>query len=311
MNFFAMASHAAVWAEIGEIESRQNINIQLGLPIQAEADQVIVSRRQYALSWDVGERTPLWVGWVLNRSFLGTTARSKNFKMDQQLESYLTDWSQQSVRPDDFKGTCIDKGHQVASGDRTSSTPDNQSTFLMSNIAGQTAFLNRRSWVSFEKFLRVLVLEQGREVFAYSGGSSDQWGYIGPKKDIKVSKENFKVVVIKPAGSQGWDLSKFRLLVLNFPNSTSKGTDPLVDREQACYDSAHTIQLAEENRAPLWLPYVTSLNAVEVSSKSSFKFLDAITPITQRELNDLINQQIRNGHQYKNPVQMLMSTELW
>ena len=287
--FSSTGSHEPV---IGDTDLQHSTQLEFGVPQVSESDSVIISRKQYALSWSTDRRVPLWVGWGLQKRDLGAVSRSNVFRVDHDLDEFLADRNQKAVRPDEYQKTCLDRGHQAPSGDRTASLPDNQATFYMSNMTPQSSYLNRRTWLSLERFARRLVEEQGKELSIYAGsvfGGSDS--AIGPKKDIQVPKQNYKILVIKPAGGGTSNTADFRLLVVSFDNLTSKGTDPLVDHEQACYDSEHYMRLSDQDRRDYWRQNISSLEAVEQASGISFPFLKGIQALTPEEIDQLVKQQ--------------------
>jgi endonuclease G, mitochondrial len=276
---------------IGEVPLQSNYHASMGIPSAngQATDQVIVSKKQYVLNWNIAQRVPFWVGWSVSKRLLGDVERTNVFRQDPLLADYLG--VDQAVHPKEYEGSCIDRGHQVASGDRTATIPDNQATFMMSNIAPQSAFLNRKSWVSLERFLRRLVLEQKKEVFIYSGGSGRPWGHIGVNSDILMYSKNFKIAIIRTIGKDGWSPDSMRLLITEFPNVTSQGTNPLADIDQACYDSKHTVRIDESNRTAYWRPYVTNLNNVEQHTGIDFEFLRHIPQLTPEEIDELISNE--------------------
>jgi endonuclease G len=150
----------------------------------------------------------------------------------------LRDQNRRSVSPNDYRGTCIDRGHQVPSADRTSSEADNQSTFFMSNVTPQSAFLNRRLWVSLERFVRRRIVATVERAYLITGSIYDAESQdIGPDRDIKVPKSNSKVVVFTRGEGRLGHASTSRFMAINLPNVTSRGTNPVTDYRQACVDA--------------------------------------------------------------------------
>lgn len=289
---------------IGEIPLEDNQHAELGLPQSQSESEVLISRKQYVVSWSGEQRTPMWVAWLLNKRLLGDVPRSNTFRFDSTLQEHLTEQQYTAVEPDEYRGSCIDRGHQVASADRTATLADNQATFFMSNVAPQSAFLNRRVWLSFERFLRLLVLEQGKEVYIYSGSSGRSLGKIGSNNDINVRSSNFKIAVIKPAGSK-WDTSEFQVLAVNFSNVTSAGTNPVLDRKTACQDSENTARLSDTNRQPYWKRFVTDIQTIESLSDLDFSFLNELNAISNDELDALIEEQLAR-YQFRSFPEMVM-----
>ena len=290
----ALASFAdAVYGGVvvGDTPIDDNPQVVLGLPSSGNFKAITVSRQQYVVSWDYERRTPEWVAWTLYKRHLGSVSRSNIFRLDRDLDEALVEQNEESVAPNDYKGSCLDRGHQVPSGDRTASDLDNESTFFMSNITPQSAYLNRRTWVSLERFLRRQVLEKNQQIQIYAGAIADPKGTaIGPSGNIQVPLANFKVAVFMPARRRP-SKGDIRYFVANFPNLTSKGTNPVKDREQACYDSEHTIRLDENNRQPYWRTYLTQLKAVEKASGINFEFLHDAHEMSAQEVDAIITDE--------------------
>ena len=278
-------------AVVGDIPLEKNPQVSLGRPSSSNSNAITVSRKQFVVSWDYRLRIPEWVAWTLNKRLLGDVARSNTFRFDWDLDEALVERNHESVSPTDYAGSCLDRGHQVPSGDRTASDTDNESTFLMSNIIPQSSHLIRTIWVSLERFLRRQVLELNQVIQIYAGSVPDPKGSaIGPDKDIHVPSANFKVAVFLPKRGSG-DQAKVRYFAVNFPNVTSKGTNPVKDHKQACWDSEHTARLDEKNRRPLWRVYLTKLSAIEKASGIKFSFLHRAHEMSVKEVDELIIEE--------------------
>ncbi|MCX6124983.1 MAG: DNA/RNA non-specific endonuclease [Proteobacteria bacterium] len=293
MNTLASAGLPVV---IGDVRLQDNKNVVLGFPSGGSPkNHVFISRRQYLINWSTTLRSPRWVSWILNKRTLGDAARTNVFHLDEDLSTYLWDRNVLPVAPEEYRGSCVDRGHQVASGDRTASIPDNQATFIMSNIAPQSAYLNRKIWVSLERFLRTAVLEKGKEIYVISGVSGPSLGKIGLNGDISVQSKNYKVAVIKQAGNSNVPLEDMRLLVVEMPNMTSTGTNPVIDQDQACYDSEHMMRIEENNRMPYWRSYQKDLSEIELSSGLSFSHLYGIPLMTDDEIGEIAATDVDRG----------------
>jgi endonuclease G len=284
---------------IGDVALNRNRHLVFGVPGGNDRSTVVVSRAQYALSWDFDRRGPAWVALELTKKQLGMVKRSNVFRVDHDLEDYLNKINKSSVKPDEYKGSCLDRGHQVASADRTALLPDNQATFLMSNMVPQSAYLNRVAWASLETFLRDLVLDQRKELNIYSGTIYETDEDIGANRDIRVPTKNFKVVVIKPAVANP-AIKDMRLMVVDLPNVTSTGTDPVLDNYQACQDSAHTARLDEKSTKAYWRKYLSDLNTVQSEAYLNMMFLSKIPKLSKAELDVLLQAQFKNQARYLN-----------
>ena len=100
-----------------------------------------------------------------------------------------------------------------------------------------------------------------------------------------------------------------RLLIVNMPNVTSTGSDPVSDNDQACQDSAHTARLDDNNTKAYWRKYLSDLNTVQHEAYLNMMFLSKIPVISKAELDGLLQTQVRNQKMtYMNLMTMMTST---
>lgn len=227
---WAESSLAKIEAVIGSIPLKENTNI-VAMP-RIASKEVIISREQYVISYNKERRSPNWVAWKVTTDNLGTAARTNRFEQDKELQKYLSQApnTPPAVTPDDYRGSCFDRGHQAPSADRTNSVENNQSTFMMSNMLPQTPYLNRYLWEQVERYTRQLVNE-GKTVYVITGPIYDQnFGSIGPNQDIPVPSKMFKIVIVQD-GSQRHTFSVI------MPNILRNGEAP-TNKEDLCKDTA-------------------------------------------------------------------------
>jgi endonuclease G len=246
-----------------------NPNLAQKAPLN-DASEIIISRDQYVISYNKLRRSPNWVAWKLELEQIGTSGRSNNFLQDTDLENYLSQspTNLHAVDPTDYKGSCFDRGHQVPSADRTDTKENNQTTFFMSNMIPQTPYLNRVIWEHLEQYTRDLVQKQGKKAYIIAGPIYDQdFGLIGPNKDIPVPSKDFKVIVILDANQGPEDINAdTQVISVVMPNTLQDGSKPLNDLTQLCKPlSAGTLDKND------WIKYKTTLS--EVEKLSGFKIL--------------------------------------
>ena len=233
-------------------ETKGNVNLLMGNPSQAtsspgNADNYLIARPQYALSYSKNKGIPNWVSWELNSTWLGDARRTGKFAPDLELPA---NWEQ--IKPSDYTGSGFDRGHMTNSEDRSRSPEDNAQTFLMTNILPQSPDNNQGPWVQLENYSRQLV-RSGRELFIVSGGHGQ--GGIG-KNGLKATVGQGKVLV--PAVT--WKV----ILVLDTPNSGVAGVNK----------STRTIAVIMPNKQGIkndpWQQYQTSVQ--EVEKLTGYKF---------------------------------------
>jgi DNA/RNA endonuclease G (NUC1) len=187
----------------------------------ANENNYLMVKPQYTLSYNRSRAIANWVGWRIDSSWLGTAPRQDDFRADTDLPA---GWYR--VQDGDYSGSGFDRGHMVASADRTRSIPDNSATFLMTNIIPQLPANNQGPWADFEDYLRTLV-NAGNELYIFSGGHGSAGTIAGGQ--IAVPAVTWKVVLVIPNGDN--DLSRIdksvRAIAIVIPNQAPVGTsDP-------------------------------------------------------------------------------------
>jgi endonuclease G len=237
-------------------ETKGNINLLMGNPSQAtsspgNAENFLIARPQYALSYSKNKGIPNWVSWELNSTWLGDAPRTGSFSPDQELP---VNWQQ--IKPSDYTGSGFDRGHMTNSEDRSRSPKDNAQTFLMTNILPQSPDNNQGPWVQLENYSRQLV-RSGKELFIISGGHGQ--GGIG-KNGLKATVGQGKVLV--PALT--WKV----ILVLDTPNAGVAGVTK----------TTRTIAVIMPNKQGIkndpWQQYQTSVQ--EVEKLTGYKFFTSV-----------------------------------
>ena len=209
--------------------SSKDNNLILGNPSGALtstdfADNYLLSKSQYTLSYNKDKGTPNWVSWRLTTSWLGSTPRQDDFRADNALPSQ---WYH--VQEYDFSGSGFDRGHMCPSGDRTNSVDNNSATFLMSNMVPQAPNNNEITWEKLEEYERTLAYDDNT-VFIIagpngSGGTGSNGGvtYTLAGGHVTVPASVWKIVVVAPHGTT--DPSQIttstRVIAVNMPNTQS------------------------------------------------------------------------------------------
>jgi endonuclease G len=159
----------------------------------ANENNYLMTKAQYALSYNRSKATANWVAWRLDSSWLGSTPRQNDFRPDPALPA---GWYQ--VLATDYSGSGYDRGHMCPSGDRTRSIPDNSATFLMTNMVPQLPANNQGPWNDFEIYCRTLA-NQGNELYIFSGGHGNA-GTIA-QGNVVIPQVTWKVVLVLPNGN--------------------------------------------------------------------------------------------------------------
>ncbi|MGB6296541.1 MAG: DNA/RNA non-specific endonuclease, partial [Rivularia sp. (in: cyanobacteria)] len=196
-----------------------SVHLSLGNPSGADANNpnnYLMIKPQYALSYNRDKGIPNWVSWQLNKSWIGNTDRSNDFRPDSELPD---GWYQ--VRGKEYRGSGYDRGHVVPSGDRTNNPSDNSATFLMTNIIPQSPDNNRDYWRELEQYGRDLV-EQGNELYIIAGGYGEN-GRIGDGK-ISVPARLYKIIVVtNPRTKVNGINNSTKVIAIDTPNTGGSG----------------------------------------------------------------------------------------
>ena len=227
----------------------QNVNLKYGNPSRANdnANNYLIVKPEYALSYNCRLGIPNWVSWQLDRSWLGRTERSDNFMPNLELPPDCY-----AVRPSDYRGSGYDRGHLVPSGDRTHSRAENESTFLMTNIIPQSPSNNREVWRELEEYSRDLAYD-GKELYIVAGGKG-----IAKKiadSQIVVPEFTWKVILVLDDGEP--TAENARTIAVWMPNS-------------------------EEVRNTDWQEYIVSVDKIE--KRTGYNFFSKLPKNIQRQI---------------------------
>jgi len=244
-------------------ESSADDNMLLGNPSGASTSMVmannyLMNKGYYQLSYNREKGTPNWVCWHVSRRDLGNMSRANDFRPDADLPG---DWYQ--VSQTSYIGSGFDRGHNCPSGDRTFSRDANEATFLMTNMIPQAPNHNQHLWKNLEEYTRELVMK-GNEVYVIMGSyGSGGVGSKGLTKTIDGSRVNvpdhiWKILVVLPEGNN--DLQRInkntRIIAVNTPNKNDVNTR--------------------------WTAYLTSITEIEKITR--YKLLDKVPAAVRQEL---------------------------
>ncbi|MBC7372170.1 MAG: DNA/RNA non-specific endonuclease [Bdellovibrionaceae bacterium] len=266
VHLVALSASANLEVVLGGVPLQQNANLSGIMPSSTQSE-ILISRNQYVLSYNRTRRAPNWAAWKIEAKQLGHSARSNSFSRDGELDNYLKDSGPGplAVEPKDYEGSCFDRGHQVPSADRTDDSEDNRATFMMSNMVPQTSYLNRDIWEHLEQYTRNLV-KSGKKVYVIAGPIYDQdFGAIGPLKDIPVPSHEFKIILVLEAGQTAKDISQNTSVVaVMMPNVTPNGNSP-ADHASLCAAPSHSSGGVED-----WKQFQTTVPQIEQASGLKF-----------------------------------------
>jgi len=209
-----------------DAEQPPAVHLLLGNPSDAKTDittpdNYLMSKRQFALSYNSSLGTANWVAWHMSPYWRGSASRQNDFREDPDLPADFT-----VIRSSDYSGYGFDRGHVCPSADRLRTKEDNSATFVMTNIMPQAPDLNQEPWRILEEYCRDLVYREGKEIYIYAGGyglgGSGTKGYANRINQglITVPERYWKVVLIIDYDTD--DLSRVtvdtRVIAVDMPN---------------------------------------------------------------------------------------------
>lgn len=208
-------------------------NMAMGNPSNAttstaDANNYLMVKPQYALSYNSSRGTANWVSWHLSTAWKGPAPRCDCFSQDAALPSGFY-----KATTSNYTNTGFDRGHLCPSEDRDGSDADNRATFLMTNIVPQAPKNNQQTWKYLEDYTRTLI-SAGNECYIIAGvygqgGTGNQGGTTNTiaSGNITVPSRVWKVIVVLPVGSN--DVSRVasstRVIAVDMPNTQSIGTN--------------------------------------------------------------------------------------
>lgn len=202
-------------------------HVEFGTPTDANAaDDRILSKRQFTVSYNCAKGRPNWVSWNLNKTHFGDAPRSTTFSSDATLPTGCY-----RVTTSDYTGSGYDRGHQVRSEERTWDAADNRSTFLMTNIVPQYHDLNAGPWLDFEYYLQNLAQTQNKELYVIAGPSGNRGTLNGAGK-VQIPTHSWKIVVVMPYGQTLANVAStasIQVIAVDMPNTTGIISRPWTD----------------------------------------------------------------------------------
>jgi len=177
-------------------EAPSNEHLAMGAPVDGDSsDDHLMTKPQYALSYNKEKNIPNWVSYSLNASHFGDVPRFKGkFIADESLPAGFY-----RVRHEDYVGSGFDRGHLVRSEERTRTPEDNKATFLLTNILPQYHDLNAGPWLRLEEHAQDLAQKEKKQLYIVTGGIFNKKPEtIG--KGVAVPSACFKVVVVVERG---------------------------------------------------------------------------------------------------------------
>lgn len=237
--------------------ARSGHNTEFGVPTDNDpSNDVMITRKEYTISYNPQRGGPNWVSWDLSATHLGSTDRCNCFTADTAL-------TRQGVTPfttiDYISGGAYDRGHMEPSADQSTTDTENATTFFLSNVLPQRHDLNAGPWEKLEIALRDSV-RAGREAYVIAGGiysPGSTLGTLNGAGKILIPDSTWKIIVLMPAGEGLSDVtsaSDINVIAVNMPNVTG-----IINND--------------------WTPYLTTVDKIQQST--GYDFLSSLPEAIQ------------------------------
>lgn len=105
--------------------------------------------RNYTALYDKENRVPYWVAFPLHPIYMDSGNRTDDWAYDPFISE-----SDQPNLLSGWKTANLDRGHLMASADRSATRNLNRTTFYFSNITPQNSWFNQNSWNNLEERVR-------------------------------------------------------------------------------------------------------------------------------------------------------------
>lgn len=138
---------------------------RMGSP--APDDIIVLDRGEFKIGWSPSLRHPVWVAYHVVEDARHASGERPNFSRDNQAPNCPS--------PDDYKKSGYDRGHMAPNYAIVTRYGEwlQKRTFLMSNIAPQTAELNRGVWRELEHRIAEYWTRKYGEIWVIVGCVSD------------------------------------------------------------------------------------------------------------------------------------------
>jgi DNA/RNA endonuclease G (NUC1) len=197
-------------------------HVEFGTPVDANAaDDFLIRRNQYVVSYNRNNGGPNWVAYNLDNGHFGAEDRCNCFTNDPAVIAQ----GFPVIKTSDYTNGGFDRGHMVRSADRTITNRENATTFYLSNVVPQTADLNQGVWATQEIFIADLARVSNKELYIITGPA-----FTGPVRTIKdegkirIPDFTWKIVVAmdRDRGLRditSWDdVTALQVYAVNMPN---------------------------------------------------------------------------------------------
>ena len=186
------------------------------------ADNYLIEKPQYSLSYNSSKKIPNWVSYKLDQSWLGDLKKLGNsyWRIDPEIPSDLP-----KAEPINYKNSGYDIGHMATESHLKRNRKDQFATYLLTDALPQHRDNNAdfdpgdvinpsltSAWVNFESYLKDLVEKENKELYIISGGFGSLNDEIAPdnslvQAEVTIPSATWKVAVVLEPGQDISDIT--------------------------------------------------------------------------------------------------------
>ncbi len=190
---------------------------------------------------------PVWVAGPMHSSYTGSVSRTDAYADDPQIDCYQVE----------TLGSPYNRGHMIASSDRTASTAMNKQAFYLSNIAPQLlSYFNSGGgvWNNYEDYIKDQYKSRADTLYIVNGCHWENTSTV--VKGTTVPTHYYKAVLrTKQAGSSKWvgdcSADELECVAFYFEHKSSQD-DP---------QSSHMISISDLEKKTGWSYFENAPNA--------------------------------------------------
>lgn len=182
-------------------ETDDEPTLEISSPLLAAAipKEKILKREGYTVSYNVQNREPNYVAWLLTPERLrGNAKRSNTFYEDPELTA-----DEQSLLSD-YYNSGYDRGHMCPAADNKWSLTAMIESFYLSNVCPQIHSLNSGDWNELESFCRNRVKHKHENIYIIAGPiyTGHEARYLRRKRRVRIPDKFFKALLCLDQGKE-------------------------------------------------------------------------------------------------------------
>ena len=169
--------------------------------------------RNYTVMYDTLNSVPYWIAFPLHPIYMDSGNRTNEWTFDPIIPNRY----QPNVVNSGWQSGPYDRGHMLASADRSATREINRTTFYVSNIVPQNSNMNSGSWNELENKTRNWALDTRYDTLYVVTGSilppKDQLAYTkdADGKDIAIPEYMYKALLKQDKTTKEWHSIAFNM----------------------------------------------------------------------------------------------------